>query len=62
VEYYQDGTRLSEEERDKLDSFHRKVIKEANLPVVEISGSWEERFQQAVEQIRLLIIKDSSAS
>jgi HTH-type transcriptional regulator, transcriptional repressor of NAD biosynthesis genes len=56
VEYYQDGTRLSEEERDKLDSFHRRVIKEANLSVVEISGSWEERFQQAVEQIRLLII------
>lgn len=55
VEYYQDGTRLSEEERDKLDAFHRQVIKEANLPVVEISGSWEERFQQAVEQIRLLI-------
>jgi HTH-type transcriptional regulator, transcriptional repressor of NAD biosynthesis genes len=55
VEYYQDGTRLSEEERDKLDSFHRRVIKEANLPVVEISGSWEERFQQAVERIRKLI-------
>lgn len=58
VEYYQDGTRLSEEERDKLDSFHRRVIKEANLPVVEISGSWEERFQQAVEHIRLLIATD----
>jgi HTH-type transcriptional repressor of NAD biosynthesis genes len=58
VEYYQDGTRLSEEERDKLDSFHRRVIEEANLPVVEISGSWEERFQQAIEHIRLLIAAD----
>jgi HTH-type transcriptional repressor of NAD biosynthesis genes len=55
VEYYQDGTRLSEEERNKLDVSHRQVIKEANLPVVEIKGNWEERFQQAVEQIRVLI-------
>ena len=55
VEYYQDGTRLSKEERDKLDLSHRKVVKDANLPVVEISGNWEERFKQAVEQIRLLI-------
>lgn len=55
VEYYQDGTRLSKEERDKLDCSHRQVVKEAKLPVVEISGNWEERFQQAVEQIRLLM-------
>jgi HTH-type transcriptional repressor of NAD biosynthesis genes len=55
VEYYQDGTRLSKEERDKLDCSHRQVIKDANLPVIEISGNWEVRFQQAVEQIRLLI-------
>lgn len=55
VEYYQDGTRLSEDERNKLDFSHRQVVKEANLPVIEISGNWEERFQQAVEQIRLLI-------
>lgn len=59
VEYYQDGTRLSREERDKLDVYHRRVIKEARLPVVEISGSWEERFQQAVEHIKLLIIFNS---
>lgn len=59
VAYYQDGTRLSKEERDQLDAFHRQVIQEANLPVVEITGSWEERFQQAVEQIRLLLMTDS---
>ena len=55
VEYYQDGTRLSKAERDRLDFSHRQIVKDANLPVVEIRGNWEERFQQAVEQIRLLI-------
>lgn len=59
VEYYQDGTRLSKEERDQLDAFHRQVIREANLPVVEITGSWDERFQQAVDHIRSLLMTDS---
>lgn len=56
VEYYQDGTRLSKEERDNLDACHRQVIKEAGLPVVEIKGNWEERFRQAVEYITSLIM------
>lgn len=55
VEYFQDGTRLSKEERDKLDSFHRQMMKENNIPLIEISGNWEERFQRAVEQITSLI-------
>jgi HTH-type transcriptional repressor of NAD biosynthesis genes len=59
VEYYQDGTRLSKEERDQLDACHRQTIKEAGIPVIEISGNWEERFRKAVEQIGSLIMTDS---
>lgn len=55
VEYFQDGTRLSREERDRLDSFHRQVLKEANINLVEITGNWEERFQLAIAQIKKLI-------
>jgi HTH-type transcriptional repressor of NAD biosynthesis genes len=55
VDYFQDGTRLSKKERDRLDGFHRQVLQEANINIVEIKGNWEERFQQAVAQIKLLI-------
>jgi HTH-type transcriptional repressor of NAD biosynthesis genes len=55
VEHFQDGTRLSREERDRLDLFHRRVLQEANINIVEIKGNWNERFQQAVMQIKQLI-------
>jgi HTH-type transcriptional repressor of NAD biosynthesis genes len=55
VEYFQDGTRLSREERDRLDGFHRQVLREANINLVEITGNWEERFQLAIAQIKKLI-------
>jgi len=57
VDYFQDGTRLSREERDSLDHSHRQVLKEHNINLIEIKGKWKERFQQAVEQIRLLIAR-----
>jgi len=55
VDYFQDGTRLSKQERDRLDHFHRQVLQEANINVIEIKGNWKERFQQAIAQIKLLI-------
>jgi HTH-type transcriptional repressor of NAD biosynthesis genes len=55
VDYFQDGTRLSKEDRDRLDLFHRKVLQEAKVNIIEIKGSWEERFQQAVGHIKQLI-------
>lgn len=51
VEYLQDGTRLSEAERNLLDLSHRQVLTDHNINIVEINGNWEERFQKAVEQI-----------
>lgn len=54
VEYLQDGTRLSEVERNLLDFSHRKVLKDHNIEIIEITGDWDERFEKAVEHINKL--------
>jgi len=55
VEYVQDGTRLSETDRNLLDLSHREVLKQQNMDFVEITGNWEQRFEKAVEQIDKII-------
>lgn len=55
VEYIQDGTRLSEAERNLLDLSHRQVLTDHNIDIIEINGDWDERFEKAVEQINKLI-------
>lgn len=55
VEYLQDGTRLSEAERNLLDLSHRQVLTDHNIDIIEIKGDWNERFEKAVEQISKLI-------
>jgi HTH-type transcriptional repressor of NAD biosynthesis genes len=55
VPYDQDGTRLSEEERNLLDCSHRCVLRDHNIGIVEVSGNWDARFELAVAQINKLI-------
>jgi HTH-type transcriptional repressor of NAD biosynthesis genes len=55
VKYLQDGTRLSEAERNLLDLSHRQVLKDHNIDIIEVKGDWNERFEKAVEQINKLI-------
>ncbi|MGG9970189.1 AAA family ATPase [Ferruginibacter sp. SUN002] len=55
VEYLQDGTRLSEAERNLLDLSHRQVLTDHNIDILEIKGNWDERFEKAVEQVNKLI-------
>lgn len=62
VEYLQDGTRLSESERNQLDLSHRQVLIDHNVDIVEITGNWDERFEKAVEQIERLIATKCIAS
>ena len=57
VAYVQDGTRLSEADRNLLDICHRKTLQEHGIELVEISGNWGERFTKAVEQINQLIVE-----
>lgn len=54
VEYLQDGTRLNEVERNLLDFSHRKVLKDHNIEIIEVTGDWDERFEKAVEHINKL--------
>jgi HTH-type transcriptional repressor of NAD biosynthesis genes len=55
VPYVQDGTRLSEEERNLLDLSHRRVLDTYGIHYEEITGHWEERFDTAVQLVTQLI-------
>lgn len=55
VEYIQDGTRLSESDRNLLDLSNRNILKEKQIKFVEINGNWEVRFNKAIEQINRLL-------
>ncbi|MCE3075123.1 AAA family ATPase [Chryseobacterium gwangjuense] len=57
AEYIQDGTRLDLEERNTLDESHRKVLKENKIDFLEISGTWEERENMAIDCIEKLILE-----
>lgn len=48
VDYVQDGTRLSEADRNLLDLSHREILEHHGIRFVEIGGDWEERMQRAV--------------
>lgn len=55
VEYLQDGTRLSEAERNLLDLSHRQVLTDHKIDIIEMKGDWGERFEKAVEQVNKII-------
>jgi HTH-type transcriptional regulator, transcriptional repressor of NAD biosynthesis genes len=57
ADFFQDGTRLEESERNQLDLSHRKILAENGVSFVEISGTWNERFEKAVSCINKLISK-----
>jgi len=52
VEYIQDGTRLSEAERNLLDASHRLVLADYQIHFVDVIGNWDERFERSVELIK----------
>jgi HTH-type transcriptional regulator, transcriptional repressor of NAD biosynthesis genes len=55
VEFVQDGTRLSEIDRNRLDVSHRRVLNKRGIDLVEIHGSWDMRFEMAVKWINKLV-------
>jgi HTH-type transcriptional regulator, transcriptional repressor of NAD biosynthesis genes len=57
VEYEQDGTRLSESDRNLLDKSNRNILKEKNIKFVEIKGDWEQRLEKALKEIDQIIKK-----
>lgn len=55
VEYLQDGTRLSKEDRNLLDKSHRGMLRSHKVDYKLIQGNWEQRFQSSIRQIDLII-------
>lgn len=41
--FIQDGTRMEEEDRNRLDKSHRATLADFGVEFVEVSGNWEER-------------------
>ncbi|WP_289846569.1 AAA family ATPase [Zobellia galactanivorans] len=58
VKFQQDGTRLSELNRNLLDLSNRKILKEKHIDFVEIKGGWKQRFKSALMEIDLVIKKN----
>ncbi len=50
--FIQDGTRLNETERNKLDDSHRDQFEKAGIHVISINGTWEERLNKSVDIIK----------
>jgi len=57
VPYVQDGTRLSEEERNLLDISHRRVLDKYGIRYEEVTGDWTARFEHAVALVKQLILR-----
>jgi HTH-type transcriptional repressor of NAD biosynthesis genes len=51
VPHVQDGGRLSEEERNKLDINHKETLEKFGVSYTLISGSWEQRMNQVMNLI-----------
>jgi len=49
--FIQDGTRLSESDRNKLDRFHKKQLNKAGIDYSTINGNWEQRFEKSLQVI-----------
>lgn len=53
--YQQDGTRLSKPGRDLLDASHRETLASRNIAYTELTGNWQDLFNQATIHIDRLI-------
>lgn len=59
VAHIQDGTRLPEVDRNKLDACHRETLRRRGIVYTEINGAFESRFEQAVREIDASLLKHS---
>jgi HTH-type transcriptional repressor of NAD biosynthesis genes len=52
--FVQDGTRLDEASRNRLDVCHQATLERQNIPFHRISGTWHEQFEQACRLVERL--------
>lgn len=55
VPFVQDGTRLAAPAQHHLDQSHRQTLQAHKVAVEELSGSWPQRFEQAVKLVERLL-------
>ncbi len=48
VPWVQDGTRMVEANRNRLDDSHRETLSKYGASITELDGSYEERDRQAI--------------
>lgn len=53
--YIQDGTRLSFDERNRLDYYHKNQLENNNIKFIQIQGNWNERFNKMILYIDTLV-------
>lgn len=58
--FIQDGTRMTEAGRNTLDQSHRSMYEAQNLPLVELHGSWDQKFKTTIERINKLVQEKSN--
>lgn len=51
-EFVQDGTRLTESERNKLSLFHKEQLHKKGIAYFSVYGNWEERFKQSCSIVK----------
>lgn len=57
VDFIQDGTRLSESDRNRLDVSLRSILHDFNINFIEIGGdNWDKRFEDAKKHIERFIL------
>jgi HTH-type transcriptional repressor of NAD biosynthesis genes len=53
--YVQDGTRLSKKDRDLLNGYHKNELTSRNISFELLTGSWDEKFENAKKPIEKLM-------
>lgn len=55
VPFVQDGTRLDEESRNRIDQSHRSVLQAHGIEPEEVAGSWQQRLERSIMLIEALL-------
>ena len=50
--FVQDGTRLTEDERNQLSLFHKQQLQRAGISYISVTGDWDQRFEQCCTIIK----------
>ena len=61
-DYIQDGTRLSQEQRNALSDHHKEQYAKAGIRLISVNGNWHNRFLQARSEVERFIFPKKSSN